>query len=103
MLAIYIGKCRKCSHTSRAHVADVQTYDSATGRTYTGHKVDTARPFRAGNGPFAAKCPTHGVYPLRALQGRTVETIKCDARCTGAHGPKCDCSCGGKNHGADHG
>jgi hypothetical protein len=25
---------------------------------------------------------------------------KCDARCTGARGPHCDCSCGGTNHGA---
>ena len=24
---------------------------------------------------------------------------KCDARCTGARGPQCDCSCGGRNHG----
>ncbi len=23
----------------------------------------------------------------------------CDARCTGATGPNCECSCGGKNHG----
>jgi hypothetical protein len=25
---------------------------------------------------------------------------KCDARCTNAKGPNCDCSCGGKNHGS---
>jgi len=25
--------------------------------------------------------------------------VPCDARCTGARGFKCDCSCGGKNHG----
>lgn len=25
---------------------------------------------------------------------------KCDARCTGAKGPACDCSCAGRNHGA---
>lgn len=24
----------------------------------------------------------------------------CDGRCTGARGPSCDCSCGGKNHGS---
>lgn len=26
--------------------------------------------------------------------------VPCDARCTGARGHTCDCSCGGKNHGA---
>jgi len=26
--------------------------------------------------------------------------IACDARCMGARGHSCDCSCGGKNHGA---
>ena len=25
----------------------------------------------------------------------------CDERCTGARGPKCDCSCGGENHGSN--
>jgi hypothetical protein len=27
------------------------------------------------------------------------EQCACDARCTSARGPHCDCSCGGKNHG----
>lgn len=26
---------------------------------------------------------------------------KCDGRCMSARGPKCECSCGGKNHGAN--
>ena len=26
--------------------------------------------------------------------------VRCDARCTSARGFKCDCSCGGENHGA---
>lgn len=26
----------------------------------------------------------------------------CDARCTSAKGPNCECSCGGKNHGRDY-
>jgi hypothetical protein len=25
---------------------------------------------------------------------------RCDAKCYDAHGPDCDCVCGGKNHGA---
>jgi len=30
---------------------------------------------------------------------RVEDRPPCDGRCTGARGPKCDCSCGGKNHG----
>jgi hypothetical protein len=33
----------------------------------------------------------------------TTNKTPCDDRCTGATGHKCQCSCGGKNHGADHG
>lgn len=30
---------------------------------------------------------------------RTEDRCACDSRCTSARGPKCDCVCGGKNHG----
>ncbi len=30
---------------------------------------------------------------------RTEEHCACDARCTNAMGPSCDCACGGENHG----
>ncbi len=36
------------------------------------------------------------------VNGKLVEGKKCDARCTGAKGHNCECSCGGKNHGANH-
>ncbi len=29
--------------------------------------------------------------------------VKCNAKCTGSTGHVCECSCGGKNHGAGHG
>lgn len=32
---------------------------------------------------------------------RTEDQCPCDARCTGARGPSCDCRCGGKNHGSN--
>ena len=35
------------------------------------------------------------------LQGYKVDSVPCDARCTGARGHTCECSCGGKNHGMD--
>jgi len=37
------------------------------------------------------------VYQDRLIKGQV--RCACDARCTSAAGPKCDCHCGGKNHG----
>lgn len=34
------------------------------------------------------------------LQGTRNEAVRCDARCTGARGHSCDCSCDGENHGS---
>lgn len=51
----------------------------------------------------APKCPEHGRYLRFAnLEARRTEKA-CDVRCTGARGHKCECSCGGENHGADLG
>lgn len=45
-------------------------------------------------------CPKCGQLGARGQQvrGRKTEHI-CDARCTGARGPNCECSCAGRNHG----
>ncbi len=34
-----------------------------------------------------------------ALEGHYVEHVPCNEKCTGASRPKCECSCGGANHG----
>ena len=50
----------------------------------------------------ACEGPTE--YMGRVERGRVVEDEEdcpCDARCTAARGPNCDCSCGGENHGSD--
>lgn len=49
------------------------------------------------------ECPEHGSYKLAHVVGSHVPEIKCGAKCRNAVGPSCDCSCGGKNHGAGHG
>lgn len=49
-------------------------------------------------------CPSCGKrVKLQRVEGIFKESVKCDPRCTGAHGHTCTCSCGGANHGADHG
>jgi hypothetical protein len=46
------------------------------------------------------ECPRCGAHHWNAkrVEGFVTDT-KCDARCQGAKGHMCECSCGGKNHG----
>jgi hypothetical protein len=47
-------------------------------------------------------CPTcRRVMKMDVIKGFKTEHV-CDARCTSAKGPNCECSCGGANHGKDH-
>lgn len=56
--------------------------------------------------------PGYMIVPCRSCgKNRIAEQVlgkvradkKCDGRCTHATGHTCECSCGGKNHGAAHG
>jgi hypothetical protein len=49
---------------------------------------------------FDSTCPDCHREHARgnAVKGYTTAHV-CDARCTNATGPNCECSCGGKNHG----
>lgn len=49
-------------------------------------------------------CTPNAYYGIRhePVNGELREDVPCDARCTGAVGLKCSCSCGGKNHGRDN-
>lgn len=51
---------------------------------------------------FTGKCPACGNRHTveRAIEFKQFPSMhKCDARCTNAKGHKCECSCGGANHG----
>lgn len=49
------------------------------------------------NEVFCVEC--HARCVVNEIYGRFVNTIACSAKCTGAVGQSCDCSCGGENHG----
>lgn len=49
------------------------------------------------------RCPACGMSAaVLEVEGIRRDEIPCDRRCTGARGHRCECSCGGLNHGADH-
>lgn len=46
-------------------------------------------------------CPNCGhMMQTGILKGRFNADIPCNAKCTGARGHSCECSCGGANHGS---
>lgn len=49
------------------------------------------------------RCPKCNAHTLNGAKvDGTYSDHKCGAKCMGATGPNCDCSCGGANHGRNH-
>ena len=97
----YIGKCKAkgCRHALRTNYSDIQ---DLTTEQYKAGDFDRARGFMIyGVQPFGI-CPEHGAFVLKFMKGHLAPDHECDARCTGATGPNCDCACGGENHGMAH-
>lgn len=63
------------------------------------------RPYDSDRAAALCACGNQWVeYMGRAGKQRLEKDAKacpCDARCTAARGPQCDCQCGGKNHGSN--
>jgi hypothetical protein len=105
--AVYIGKCRTKGCKTALRVNDTADSCRSAGSVFAwaSEGRDASQPgvaYCIGNYGAYARCGEHGLYPLRSLKGRYVAEKGCDARCMGATGPSCDCSCGGANHGANH-
>ncbi len=79
-----------------------QTEARFNGRCQCGQRLSTVgKPQWKG---MHVDCPVCGVKTrLEKVRGTFKEDHKCDPRCTGAYGNECICSCGGLNHGRDHG
>lgn len=99
-----IGRCRACRQTSRRTYTDSQTTSKGAGL----YRRTTIIFGRVRNGLFVrasldAECPRCGEHRWTAhrIDG-FVTDHECDARCTEARGFRCECACGGKNHGSAH-
>jgi hypothetical protein len=77
----WLGRCKRCS--TKGHPVGVRT-DAA--HLWNGWMVAVCD----GCGSFVNVAPVAGTYNPAKV---------CNARCMGATGPACDCSCGGANHG----
>ena len=66
--------------------------------------VESGRLLEYSNGEIAAACAGCGkTRILRRVLGVKRADIPCSAKCLASYGPKCECSCGGRNHGGAHG
>lgn len=105
-----LHKCKACKKCVRSTVTiQSKSIDNQHPVHYL-RKTFSYRKVNDGNWQDAAyfrfplvKCPGCGEnLSGKAIEDRYNPQHPCDARCTGAKGHNCECSCGGENHGRDH-
>ena len=100
---IAIGKCHKCKRVERGSISPRTTPRASSEPSHTFAAKDPAWETVIGNGmwgPWRIKCPNDHLMFVHKINGRRNST-PCDRRCTNATGHDCECSCAGKNHGAN--
>lgn len=112
----FLGKCKRCKMPMRLDLSVEVTRSELrrfgvgglelspkVARYYVVH-LPEGRTLRATDcvPSFGRSCACGSTVFVQPVVGRMNETVRCDARCTSATGHKCECSCGGKNHGSGH-
>lgn len=89
--------------------ATVTRYVTRCGRCHTARAVETADPglfwnqvYGHDGGPIRCRECNRQLIVWHAVDGHYSESRACDVRCTSAQGHKCECQCGGHNHGIDN-
>jgi len=105
--ALFMGKCRRCKAPHRFEFERFGPRAEAVARDANGdlrnvHEWAWNAPLSgvADNRPTCKECGYQGPWRLSRIAGTHNPEVACNARCMGATGPSCDCSCGGRNHGA---
>ncbi len=89
--------CRTCG----ARTSALAKYTAGGSLDETGPVFYDASGKSGSFGGLAVRCSGCGEpRAVKAVHGVVNRAIACDARCESSHGFKCECSCGGKNHGA---
>jgi len=93
----FIAKCKACGVATSALSRD---------QDYRRSKDDTKRStpvYTHANGSIVLDCRACGLpRHAKAVRGTFSRVHVCNAKCLASTGPACECSCGGKNHGASH-
>jgi len=98
MAVRFIGKCSACKLVSARDYNETQKRRNDYGRVVTTFGRSLSGIFVRASADIC--CPSCG---NPGWNGKRIEGFitdhPCDDRCTEAKGHKCQCSCGGKNHG----
>lgn len=107
-MAKVLVRCKDCKRNAWVHFATTEsngrTTHTHTGTGYTAtnnqrNLIQTAYAIAINSSP---KCQDH-IRTAHTVDGTYNPDRTCDARCMGAVGPACSCSCGGENHGGKFG
>ena len=91
-MATMIYRCKRCNLVHRVAMTGTR------GHIGYGRYETTYRRNDGKAGPELCDCGRAMVGNM--LKANLNPAVKCAARCTHAVGFDCECSCGGKNHGA---
>ncbi|WP_280412621.1 hypothetical protein [Nocardia asiatica] len=105
-----ILRCQECKAVGRREFAIVRTIRARLGRPVETQTAEIAgRSFYIRDRydldhALSTPCPTckSSRVTVKRIKGVYVADKTCDARCMGAVGPSCSCSCAGQNHGGGH-
>jgi len=100
-----LGRCRTCKQPHSALLPAVHGRN-VTSRWLEGRAIAVDGDILGLVAPHVLYCgcdspDCDGHVTLAPVAGKHRPDHPCDARCTSARGPNCECSCGGMNHGAD--
>ena len=106
-MSTIIYNCKRCKTGKRIDYPENNRYRrNSEGKMVCGgiwiRSCGGGQPTMYDGDIEAGICPTcKRMMDYSFLKGRLSPEHKCDARCTGARGGNCECSCGGTNHGKD--
>lgn len=95
-----MARCKRCKAAKRIAGTSTRRYQRTDkfGNDVFSTSVDFGQSMQCWNG-----CVSHVIagttVEVNQIRGVRTDT-PCDDRCTSAKGHQCECSCGGKNHGA---
>ncbi len=98
----YISKCKTCNTFTSALVTET---DIRAAKMHAGYPMTQPKPVGLYEirGSFVLDCKIcHAPKYANPVRGTLTLAHECNAKCLSSHGFVCECSCGGKNHGASH-
>lgn len=100
--ARFLTKCKGCG---TAHAIEVKPSHASSFFTdsFNGQRKYKPHEFHRTGPTEWIKCQCgKTLRDWKKVSGTYKPDVKCDARCTNAFRPNCDCECGGANHGSSH-